>query len=236
MNDDYANSYARGMRDNSPPNGVQVVATASYTTNDATTYGPACDSLKASGVNVVVVVAWDQDLVQILKTCKSKGLWGEGYAWISGDSASSGASFAAGADFGLTQEETASLLNGMLSFFASPESTSGFARFQTDWRRRNASDCENPLFNATDHPDLFTTDVWEVAAFVYDCVVTFAAAMSAAVDPADGVEVAVKFREVHFDGASGDVKFDAVSDREQSSIVCEHTAFEHVPAVLVAVA
>eukprot|EP00966_Prymnesium_polylepis_P183254 4246758-Prymnesium_polylepis.1 len=42
--------------------------------------------------------------------------------------------------------------------------------------------------------------------------------MSQAVDPADGVEVADRFRATRFDGASGDVQFDAVGDREESSI------------------
>eukprot|EP00966_Prymnesium_polylepis_P199610 4626136-Prymnesium_polylepis.1 len=100
----------------------------------------------------------------------------------------------------------------------SPESTAGYSRFQADWATRNASDCANPFFNASEYPEIFTQEAWNVAAYAYDCVVTFAAAMSAAVDPADGVEVAAKFRQVQFDGASGVVKFDAVSDREQSSI------------------
>ena len=75
MNDDYANNYARGMRDNSASAGVTVVATASYTTNVPSTYEPACQSLKSSGVNVLVVMAWDQDLAQIMKISKRIGLW-----------------------------------------------------------------------------------------------------------------------------------------------------------------
>jgi hypothetical protein len=59
VNDDYANNYARGMRDNSPPLNVSVVTTISYTQNDPTTYGPACASLAASGVNIIVSVMWD---------------------------------------------------------------------------------------------------------------------------------------------------------------------------------
>ena len=218
VNDDYANNYARGLRDNSPEHDVRVVATASYTTNVEASYEPACASLKASGVNVVVVAAWSHDLAQILKVCKARGLWGQGYAWISADAANAAPSLSAGANFGQTLDETAALLDGMLHFLASPESTAGYSRFQADWLTRNASDCANPFFNASEHPEIFTQEAWNVAAYAYDCVVTFAAAMSAAVDPADGVEVAAKFRQVQFDGASGIVKFDAVSDREQSSI------------------
>ena len=54
VNDDYANAYARGMRDNSPSAGGTVAASASFTGGDASTYEPACASLKASGVNIIV--------------------------------------------------------------------------------------------------------------------------------------------------------------------------------------
>ena len=111
VNDDYANAYARGMRDNSRDQGVNVVASVDYLTNTPSTYEPACRSLKDSGVNIIVVVAWDQDLPEILRICKRVGLWGQGYAWISADAASASSSLASGANHGQTPAETASLLD-----------------------------------------------------------------------------------------------------------------------------
>eukprot|EP00966_Prymnesium_polylepis_P288404 6661724-Prymnesium_polylepis.1 len=61
------------MRDNSPAFGVTVVATASYTTNTPSTYAPAVQIIKQTGVNIVVLVAWDQDLPQIMKEAKALG-------------------------------------------------------------------------------------------------------------------------------------------------------------------
>ena len=218
VNDDYANAYARGMRDNSRDQGVNVVASVDYLTNTPSTYEPACRSLKDSGVNIIVVVAWDQDLPEILRICKRVGLWGQGYAWISADAASASSSLASGANHGQTPAETVSLLDGMLNFYPSPEASAGYHRMLADWKTHNASECENPFFNATDHPEIFAKDPWNVAAYTYDCVIAFAIAMSRAVNPADGVEVADQFRQVRFDGASGDVQFDSNGDREESSI------------------
>jgi len=218
VNDDYANAYARGMRDDSGAYGVTVVASADYTTNTPSTYPLACRSLSSADVNVIVVIAWDQDLPELLKVCKAEGLWGEGYVWLVADGAAVKGSFAAGADFGQSKQETAELLNGVLNFYASPEASSGYARFQSDWLKHNASYCPNELFNASEHPEIFSEEAWSVATYAYDCVVAFAVALSRATDPSNGVEVASHFRQVRFDGASGKVEFDSRGDREESSI------------------
>jgi hypothetical protein len=73
-NDEWGSIYARGMRDNSPPAGVNVVTSVSYTHNDATTYGLACASLEASGANIIVAGVWDQDFTGLLTACRS-GNW-----------------------------------------------------------------------------------------------------------------------------------------------------------------
>jgi ABC-type branched-subunit amino acid transport system substrate-binding protein len=146
VNDDYANNYARGMRDNSPPSGVNVMLSISYTTNDATTYGPACTSLEASSVNIIVIVAWDHDMSQILTECRTAGpnnvdLLAAGYVWISADAASAAGSHAAGVASGLTAAQSAQLLDGLLNFYATPQGTSGFGRFQADWATHGREDC-----------------------------------------------------------------------------------------------
>ena len=228
VNDDYANNYASGLRDNSRDSGVAVLASASFTQNDATTYAPACQSLKDTGVNVIVACAFDVDLVGLARTCKQLGLWGEGFVWIVADAATAEGALSSGAEvFGLMRTEAASLLHGMQHFYASPQGFDGYARFQADWKTRSAADCANPFFNASDVPArsanpsekaIYTNEAWDVAAYMYDCVVAFAAAMSRAIDPADGVEVGRLFREVQFDGASGPVAFNSASDRERSSV------------------
>ncbi|MBO8589863.1 hypothetical protein INN88_14815, partial [Staphylococcus aureus] len=89
-----------------------------------------------------------------------------------------------------------------LNFYASPEASSGYARFQSDWLKHNASYCPNELFNASEHPEIFSEEAWSVATYAYDCVVAFAVALSRATDPSNGVEVVNHFRQVRFDGAS----------------------------------
>ena len=111
--------------------------------------------------------------------------------------------------------ETAALLDGMLHFFASPEASPGYARFLADWATHTGADCADPTVSASD--SLFSSPPWHVAAFTYDCVVSLAIAASRAVDSADGAEVAARFREVRFDGATGSVAFDSHADREASS-------------------
>jgi ABC-type branched-subunit amino acid transport system substrate-binding protein len=135
VNDDYANNYARGMRDNSPSAGVNVVTTVSYTTNDETTYGPACTSLEAVGVNIILAIAWDMDMIDIFKECRTAGpnnvnLLAPGYVWISADSASASPSYSEAISSGLTPAQSAELLDGVLNFYASPEGTAGYERFK----------------------------------------------------------------------------------------------------------
>jgi ABC-type branched-subunit amino acid transport system substrate-binding protein len=146
VNDDYANNYARGMRDNSPAAGVRVVTTISYTINDASTFDPACSSLEASAVNIIVLVADDHDVMKLLTACRTAGpndvdLLVSGYVWISSDSATSVATHAEGIVQGMTAAQSAELIDGMLHFYASPRGTLGYGRFQADWATRNREEC-----------------------------------------------------------------------------------------------
>ena len=148
VNDDYANNYARGMRDNSPLAGVTVIASISYTTNDATTYAPACASLEASRANIILIVAWDQDLGQILQACRTAGpnnvdLLAPGYVWINADSAMPDAAYQAAMalPLGLTAAQASELLDGQLHFYGSPEGTVGYSRFQADWSTHEREEC-----------------------------------------------------------------------------------------------
>jgi ABC-type branched-subunit amino acid transport system substrate-binding protein len=146
VNDVYGNNYARGMRENSPGAGVNVATSVTYTTNDATTYGPACAGLAASGANIFLIIAWDQDLTRILEECRTAGphnvdLLASGNVWITADSASATAAHAAGMISGQTAAQAAQLLDGLLTFYSSPESAAGFKRFQNDWTTHGREDC-----------------------------------------------------------------------------------------------
>ena len=220
VNDDYANAYARGMRDNAADSGMTVRASASFTANGPATYDAACASLKAAGVSVIVAVVFDPDFPGVLQACRNLGLWGEGYVWISSDGATAAASFEAAKALGHTPEEAAALFSGMLNFYSSPEASEGYARFQQDWASHADADCAAamPFFDVATQQAFWTTDAWNVAAYAYDCVVAMAAAMSQAVDPSDGTEVTSHFRNIAFSGASGAVAFDANGDREANSI------------------
>jgi ABC-type branched-subunit amino acid transport system substrate-binding protein len=72
-NDEYANSFALGMQTNTAAAGVSVVTAISYEINDRSTYGPACASLEASGVNIIGVAAYGPALAQILNACRAAG-------------------------------------------------------------------------------------------------------------------------------------------------------------------
>eukprot|EP00966_Prymnesium_polylepis_P325115 7381097-Prymnesium_polylepis.2 len=187
--------------------------------NDPSTYAPACENLRASGVNVIVAAVWGADLPELARLCKSHGVWGRGYAWILTEPDSPVQLLQYGATSGQTTQETAELLSGMLSFFASPMGTVGFSRFGDHWKARNASDCPNPFFNASEHPEIFVSEPWTIAAFAYDCVVAMASALSQVADMEDGDALAARFREARFDGASGAVAFDARADREGGNYV-----------------
>jgi hypothetical protein len=81
----------------------------------------------------------------------------------------------------------------------------------------------SPLFdvmNTSAVANPFGTEAWNTAALAYDCVIAFAVAFSRSTDVNNGAEVAARFREARFHGASGQVQFDLLGDRDPSTINC----------------
>jgi ABC-type branched-subunit amino acid transport system substrate-binding protein len=81
----------------------------------------------------------------------------------------------------------------------------------------------SPLFdvmNASAVADPFDTEGWNIAAYAYDCVIAFAIAFSRSTDFSNGAEVAARFREARFEGATGMVEFDRLGDRDTSTVNC----------------
>jgi hypothetical protein len=74
--------------------------------------------------------------------------------------------------------------------------------------------------NTTAVGDPFSTEAWNVAAYAYDCVIAFAIAFSQSTDFNNGFEVVARFREARFNGATGQVQFDAKGDRDPTTINC----------------
>ncbi|KAL3909371.1 MAG: hypothetical protein SGPRY_009451, partial [Prymnesium sp.] len=221
----FGSNYNEGLRTNSASSSVTVLRSVSFTGGDRSSFRPACEALREVRVNIVVAVAYADDLALLLRACEEVGMWGPGYVWILPDSASASPSLNAAVLNGLAENETASLLNGLLSFYATPKLSDGFARLRRAFESSTAEDCENPLFdtfsdlefvNSSSH--VFGSDDLVGAAYMYDCVVALASAFSAATDPSDGTEVAARFRSVNFDGASGRVQFNSISDRSESTV------------------
>ena len=89
------------------------------------------------------------------------------------------------------------MLDGSLSFAPSPQGTAGYDRYLSAFQAEELSQCTNDLFNVSDYPTIFnSSEPYEVGAFAYDCVVSFALAMSRAADPDDGDEVFNEFKQV----------------------------------------
>ena len=59
---------------------------------------------------------------------------------------------------------------------SSPEASASFA-FEAGGPPAGTGECANQFFDADAVEGLWTTEAWNVAAFAYDCVVAFAAAM-----------------------------------------------------------
>lgn len=67
----------------------------------------------------------------MLKQAEERGIYGEGYAWITTDATTStGAVAAAPAGDATTARR---LISGLLNFYVSPHVTAGFARFTSAW-------------------------------------------------------------------------------------------------------
>ena len=81
-NEEYANNYAEGMRTNAGAAGLEVAVVASYTMQQPDTYAPAIGLLRDAGVNIIMAVAWTEDMLGLLRLAREAGILGTGFAWI----------------------------------------------------------------------------------------------------------------------------------------------------------
>ena len=148
-NDAYANGYAEGLRKNGPTANVTVAVSASFESNDPSTHSDAVVAVKQAGVNIVIGLAFDTDFLGIAKLAQEQGIYGPGYAWILSDGTTRSAANQA-PNFGLSSTEAASMMSGLVTFFASPAGSPGYARFLSDWSTHVDADCDNSFFDVSE--------------------------------------------------------------------------------------
>ena len=67
----------------------------------------------------------------MLTQAEARGIYGEGYAWITSDATTATGAVAAATSGDVTNARR--LLSGLLNFYVSPHVTAGFARFTQAW-------------------------------------------------------------------------------------------------------
>ncbi|KAL3909372.1 MAG: hypothetical protein SGPRY_009452, partial [Prymnesium sp.] len=205
-NDAYANSFAERLRTAAPASGVNVLSTVSYEFVVPSTYGPAVGAVRDSGANIIVGLVWSSDFIGIWQHARAQGLFGAGFVWITTDIIVASVLNGHVASAAIDQVDFASSVQGVLNIYPSPASTPGYARFTSAMRSTNSSACSNSRFTVKE--SMFTSDLYYMGAYVYDCVAALAIALSNSDDPSDGDEVLQQFRRTQFSGASGIVAFD----------------------------
>ena len=78
------------------------------------------------------------------------------------------------------------------------------------------TDCPNDVFDASSVDGLFGGTPFPVAAYAYDCVIALASAATRTPGgPTNATGLHEQLLDTQFDGASGEVHFDASGDRAQ---------------------
>ena len=193
---------------------VNVAVSASFERDLPITQDPALTHIKASGVNVIVAVVFDGDAGSLFRKAEALGIYGAGFVWVTADATTLGA-----ADADPFPEDTKQRMSGLLNFYASPGGTTGFGRLVDVWSTSDASACSNSIFDASSIAGLFGAEPFGVTAFVYDSVISLAAAAAKVANPANGTALYESLKTVAFDGASGPVSFDIeTADRSSQSV------------------
>ena len=87
--DDYANQYTEGLRDNAPRFGVDVIGAWKFEPGDRGSISGAVKKIRDSGTNIFVAISsTNSDLSTIFYEAEQQGIVGKDYAWLTTDSVS----------------------------------------------------------------------------------------------------------------------------------------------------
>ena len=107
----YGIGYAEGLSSNAPKFDVNVHASFDFKENDADSIRVAVKKLRESGANIFVAISNSADLSTIFYEAESQSIVGEGFAWITGDSASAEAAIQQAPDKARARQ----LMNGTIN-------------------------------------------------------------------------------------------------------------------------
>lgn len=182
---------------------------------DRRSIGLALDAAKASGITVIVVVAFLAPLVVVIEEAIERGMLSSRYAWFVVDGKSTLTEVVGGA---VSAERWAAVrrhTGGMQTFQLDAMLQPAWQRYAAAWSSFDAAACANPLFAADDA--MFASAPYEPSAYAFDGVAALALALDAA-GGATGREVHDELKRVRLDGASGPVAFDSRSDRRPNAL------------------
>jgi len=219
VRDEWAVGYQEHLAQNAFRLGLTQFS-GSWTENNTAEIREAVQMMRDNGVNIIVVLSFEVDLLPLLSSAEDAGLLADNFVWIFIEGSGSAA------DLG-TNPEATRLMAGMLSFEANPVPASGFRRLARVWSSLGPDDCTRAgaggIFDVP--PSVFSSPPTQYAAFAYDAVAGLAMGMRASDNPHHGTDVLRSLARVSFDGASGPVAFDARRDRTASGLIFTFSRF-----------
>ena len=214
VQDIYASALIKVMQQYSVlfPGAAEMPVATSFTYGVAADVRTGVKTLRASGMNIFVFVAFDNDVEALFEAAEAEGMLNNEYVWLTADTTTSDSPLGTADPMA-----TARRLQGSLAVRASVTTAQGYGRLADTWASLTPSDCSNDVFQPPAR--IFSAPLPEVGAYAYDCVAALglglatvaevAASKDSAVDDdiSDGDTVFAAIKALSFDGATGRVEF-----------------------------
>ena len=230
----YAYGYAQKIGERATECGMQVDTTAIFAYGDRVSAAQAVRKLAPQPgqpgqetpvrANIIVLIAFENDLPAIFETAEEIGLLDAPHVWITTD-AIQPTDVNTHLQAGRLTARVHRKLVGLSQIYISPESLPGFARYSAAWRAMAPEDCARlapELLGGLgavvfDDPD-------PIGAYAFDAAAAVALASRAITanhtDPAIHAQrLTAALRGLSFSGASGDVAFKSgLGDRDPNGL------------------
>ena len=110
--EEYAVSYAKGLRSELPSAGILVIEDVAINERDATSFPPAFQRIREAGTNIILAIVTDLQFGRLFEAAENASLLQPPYAWITPDALTIGVA-------NQVQRSEPELMSGLFNFYSS---------------------------------------------------------------------------------------------------------------------
>eukprot|EP00961_Rhodomonas_salina_P189132 2551849-Rhodomonas_salina.1 len=217
VNDAWGRGLAQDLAAAAPNAGVEILVTAQFALGERSQIQLAVSRLVETGARIIICLAFNSDVSQIAQIADNAGMLDAGFAWITTNDFALDSVLSASEDPEKTQEQLTGWIVAGLDVFAGDLGP----RFRDVMDNTPLQHLNHAVLDGALSEEVMASGACDqYCAMMYDAFWTVAIAMSKVGVGDDGsvdkVALLSAIRGVSFEGASGQVTFNEVGERDAS--------------------